>query len=53
MTKALLLSLAAALTACAEAVLETITTPTPGFGHGHVADVVAAVTWITTNVHIF
>ena len=30
----------------AEAVEETITTPTPGLGHGRLADVAAALTWI-------
>jgi hypothetical protein len=29
----------------AEAVEETITTPTPGLGHGRLADVAAALTW--------
>ena len=30
----------------AQAVEETITTPTPGVGHGRLADVAAAMTWV-------
>jgi hypothetical protein len=34
------------LGAVAQAVEETITTATPGFGHGHLADVAAGLTWL-------
>jgi hypothetical protein len=30
----------------AQAVEETITTPTPGLGHGRLGDLAAALTWI-------
>jgi hypothetical protein len=30
----------------AQAVEETITTPTPGLGHGRLGDIAAAVTWV-------
>jgi hypothetical protein len=30
----------------AQAVEETITTPTPGMGHGRLGDVAAALTWV-------
>jgi hypothetical protein len=30
----------------AQAVEETITTPTPGVGHGRLGDIAAAVTWV-------
>jgi hypothetical protein len=30
----------------AQAVEETITTPTPGVGHGRLGDIAAALTWV-------
>ena len=33
------------VTMVAQAVEETITTPTPGVGHGRLGDVAAALTW--------
>jgi hypothetical protein len=30
----------------AQAVEETITTPTPGLGHGRLADIAAGLTWV-------
>lgn len=32
----------------AQAVEETITTPAPGFGHGHIGDIAAALTFLVS-----
>jgi hypothetical protein len=32
----------------AQAVEETITTPTPGLGHGRIGDVAAGLTWVAS-----
>jgi hypothetical protein len=34
----------------AQAVEETITTPTPGVGHGRLGDVAAALTWVAGSL---
>jgi hypothetical protein len=34
----------------AQAVEETITTPTPGVGHGRLGDLAAALTWVAGSL---
>lgn len=34
-----------------EAIVETIVTPTPGLGHGRVADIIALVLWGYSIIH--
>jgi hypothetical protein len=34
----------------AQAVEETITTPTPGMGHGRLGDIAAALTWVAGSL---
>lgn len=40
------------VTNCALAIEETITTPTPGLGHGKLADCVALATFALSTLHI-
>jgi hypothetical protein len=42
------LAIAFASTCIAMAIVETITTPTPGLGYGRVANVVSLVIWTVT-----
>lgn len=37
---------------CLMAVEETITTPTPGLGHGKLADIIACITYALGTLHI-
>jgi hypothetical protein len=36
----------------AQAIEETITTPSPGLGHGRIADVAALITFTLSTLHI-
>jgi hypothetical protein len=42
------LAIAFAFTCIVMAIVETITTPTPGLGYGRVANVISLVLWVVT-----